>query len=128
MPAKANEEEVLIITVKEVLVILIAVVIVEVTVREVRIPTVAEAETFMMAVVEAMTLMGAVVDAVTVVTLPLETMRIIRAITRWYRCPEHRKTVKDQDAACLSVSPRRDRGLVSEDNRISKMLKRRCRI
>lgn len=112
MPAKASEGEVLIITVKEVLVILMAAVMAEVReAREVRILTVVEAGTFMVAVAEAMTFTVAAVD-VMVDTLPLETMRIIRAIIRWYRCPEHRKTVKDQDAVHPSVLPRRDRGLV----------------
>lgn len=109
---KASEGEALIITVKEVLVILIVVVMEEVTVREVRIPTVVEAEVLTVAIVEAETLTVAVVDAVMAVTVPLETARIIRAITRWYRCPEPRKTAQDPDAAYLNVSPRRDHGLV----------------
>lgn len=92
--------------------ILIAAVMEEVMVREVRILMVVEAETFTVAVAEAMTLMVAFVGVVMVVTLLLETMKIIRAITRWYRCPEHHKTVKDQDAAYPSVSLKRDRGLV----------------
>lgn len=87
---------------------------------------VAEVDRFIAAVVEAMTLIVAVVGAVMVVTgvkVPLEMTKIIRAITMLYRCPEHRETVPDQDAAYPSVSPRRDRGLVFSriDNKTSKV-------
>lgn len=111
VPVKVSEEEIL--------VILIVVVMEELMVREVRIPMVVEAEVlmvgvgevdkFMAAVVEAMTL-TVVVAAVMGVTVPLEMTKIIRAITRWYPCLEHRETAPDQDAARPSVSPRRDRG------------------
>ena len=90
-------------------------------VREVRIPMVVEAEVLMVgvaevdkftaAVVEAMTL-TVVVAAVMGVTVPLEMTKIIRAIIKWYLCPEHREIAPDQDAARPSVSPRRDHGLV----------------
>jgi len=126
---KESEEEVFIITVQEVLIILIAVILEKLMVW---ILIIVEAETLMMAVVEVemITITVAKVDTFTAavvkeatftafvgaeVSVPLETTRIIQAITKWYQCPEHRKTVKDQDAAYPSVSPRRDRGLVFED-------------
>lgn len=121
VPAKASEEEVLIITLKVVLMILLA--------REVRIPipeaveaetlavvgaeiltvAVAEVDLFTAAVVEAVTFIAVMVIAGGVM-VPPGTTRIIRAITRWYRCLERHETAPDRDAARPSVLPRRDRG------------------
>lgn len=107
IPTAVTEEAMRILMVVEAEALMVAVVQ-----AEILTVAVAEMDTFTTAVVEVTMLMVAVVGAVMV---PPETTKIIRTITWWYRCQEHRETAPDQVAACPSVSPRRDRGLVFWD-------------
>lgn len=89
--------------------------------------TVMEAGTLIVTAEAAVMLIAAlavaVIVAVTAATLPPAIAKITRAIIRRYLCREHLETAKDQDAACQSASPRKERGLVSEARSFGRSLR-----